>query len=61
MKAVNLDELLHSDTASSWGEALFALGRHYGFEKVLFGMSGSRHRVLKETFAKVDLRQAFQL
>jgi LuxR family quorum-sensing transcriptional regulator LasR len=52
MRTVDLDELLHTDTASSWGEALFALGRQYGFDKVLFGMSGSRHARLENAFTQ---------
>jgi len=31
MTGVELDGLLHRDTASGWGEALFTLGRQYGF------------------------------
>jgi len=52
MKTVDLDELLHTDSASSWGDALFALGRHYGFDKVSFGMSGSRHARLENAFVQ---------
>lgn len=52
MKTVELDELLHQDTASGWGEALFALGRQYGFDKVMFGMSGSRHSRLENAFVQ---------
>ena len=51
---VRLDELMHSDTASSWGGALFSLGRHYGFEKVLFAMSGSRHSRLEHAFFQTN-------
>lgn len=54
MKTVELDELLHKDTASGWGEALFALGRQYGFDKVLFGMSGSRHARLENAFIQTN-------
>ncbi|WP_229411233.1 MULTISPECIES: LuxR family transcriptional regulator [unclassified Massilia] len=54
MMTVDLDELMHSDTASSWGEALFSLGRHYGFEKVLFAMSGSRHARLEHAFFQTN-------
>jgi LuxR family quorum-sensing transcriptional regulator LasR len=54
MKTVGLDELMHSDTASGWGEALFSLGRHYGFEKVLFAMSGSRHARLEHAFFQTN-------
>ena len=50
MRTVELDELLHHDTPVAWGEALFALGRQYGFDKVLFGMSGSRHTRLENAF-----------
>jgi len=50
MTGVELDELLHRETASSWGEALFGLGRRYGFGKVLFGMSSSRHARLDNAF-----------
>jgi LuxR family quorum-sensing transcriptional regulator LasR len=52
MKTVELDELLHTDTASSWGEALFALGRRYGFSKVQFGMAGSRHARPESAFVQ---------
>jgi LuxR family quorum-sensing transcriptional regulator LasR len=54
MTTVGLDELMHSDTATSWGEALFSLGRHYGFEKVLFAMSGSRHARLDHAFFQTN-------
>lgn len=54
MKTVELDELLHSDTPSSWGAALFALGREYGFDKVMFGMSGSRHTRLDNAFVQTN-------
>jgi LuxR family quorum-sensing transcriptional regulator LasR len=54
MMTVGLDELMHSDTAASWGEALFSLGRHYGFEKVLFAMSGSRHARLDHAFFQTN-------
>jgi len=50
MTGAELDELLHRETAGSWGEALFGIGRRYGFEKVLFGMSGSRHARLDNAF-----------
>jgi len=50
MTGAELDELLHRETAASWGEALFGLGRRYGFEKVLFGMSASRHARLENAF-----------
>jgi LuxR family quorum-sensing transcriptional regulator LasR len=52
MKTVELDELLHTESASSWGEALFALGRQYGFDKVLFAMAGSRHSRLENAFVQ---------
>jgi LuxR family quorum-sensing transcriptional regulator LasR len=49
---VGVDELLHQDSASSWGKVLFALGRQHGFDKVLFGMSGSRHTRLENAFVQ---------
>jgi LuxR family quorum-sensing transcriptional regulator LasR len=54
MMTVGLDELMHSDTASNWGAALFSLGRHYGFEKVLFALSGSRHVRLEHAFFQTN-------
>ena len=54
MTTVELDELLHQNTAAAWGEALFALGRGYGFDKVLFGMSGSRHARLENAFIQTN-------
>jgi len=54
MMTIGLDELMHSGSASSWGEALFSLGRHYGFEKVLFAMSGSRHARLEHAFVQTN-------
>lgn len=54
MMTVELDELIHSDTAPSWGEALFSLGRHYGFEKVLFAISASRHARLEHAFIQTN-------
>jgi LuxR family quorum-sensing transcriptional regulator LasR len=47
-------ELLHSDNASDWGKALFALGRDYGFDRVLFAMSGSRHARLDNAFVQTN-------
>jgi LuxR family quorum-sensing transcriptional regulator LasR len=54
MNKVALDELMHSDNASTWGEVLFSLGRHHGFDKVLFGVSGSRHVRLEHAFFKTN-------
>jgi len=54
MKTVELDELLHSDNASDWGKALFSMGRDYGFDKVLFAMSGSRHARLDNAFIQTN-------
>jgi len=54
MRTVELDELLHQNTVAAWGEALFALGREYGFDKVLFGMSGSRHARLENAFIQTN-------
>jgi LuxR family quorum-sensing transcriptional regulator LasR len=54
MTTVELDELLHQDTASGWGEALFALGRGCGFDKLLVGMSGSRHARLENAFIQTN-------
>jgi LuxR family quorum-sensing transcriptional regulator LasR len=54
MMTVELDELMHCDTASGWGEALFSLGRHFGFEKVLFAVSGSRHARLEHAFFQTN-------
>jgi LuxR family transcriptional regulator, quorum-sensing system regulator LasR len=54
MKTVEPDELLHTDNASNWGKVLFALGRDYGFDKVLFGMSGSRHSRLENAFIQTN-------
>jgi len=54
MMTVELDELMHCDTASNWGEALFSLGRHFGFDKVLFAMSGSRHARLEHAFFQTN-------
>ncbi|MFK3737072.1 helix-turn-helix transcriptional regulator [Massilia sp. TN1-12] len=50
MNSVELDELMHADSAAAWGKVLFALGRAHGFEKVLFGLSGSRHARLENAF-----------
>ena len=54
MGTVELDELLHKDTAHGWGEALFSFGRLYGFDKVFFGMSGSRHSRLENAFIQTN-------
>jgi LuxR family quorum-sensing transcriptional regulator LasR len=54
MNAVELDDLLHQNTASGWGEVLFALGRQNGFDKVLFGMAGSRHARLENAFIQTN-------
>ena len=54
MMSVELDELMHCDTATNWGQALFALGRHYGFDKVWFAMSGSRHVRLEHGFFQTN-------
>jgi LuxR family quorum-sensing transcriptional regulator LasR len=60
MTGVELDELLHRDTAPSWGEAMFALGRRYGFGKVLFSMSGSRHARLDNAFIQSNYPAAWR-
>jgi len=60
MTGAELDELLHRDSAASWGEALFGLGRRYGFEKVLFGMAGSRHARLDNAFIQSNYPGAWR-
>jgi LuxR family quorum-sensing transcriptional regulator LasR len=60
MTSVELDGLLHADTASTWGETLFALGRHYHFERVLFGMSSSRHARLENAFVATNYPPAWR-
>lgn len=54
MNSVGLDELMHTDTAANWGKVLFALGRAHGFDKVLFGLSGSRHARLENAFIQTN-------
>jgi LuxR family quorum-sensing transcriptional regulator LasR len=54
MKNVALDELLHTDNATSWGNTLFALGQHYGFHRVMFAMAGSRHARLENAFVRTN-------
>jgi LuxR family quorum-sensing transcriptional regulator LasR len=49
---VEVDELLHQETALGWGEALFTLGRQHGFDKVLFGMSAARQSRLENAFVQ---------
>jgi LuxR family quorum-sensing transcriptional regulator LasR len=58
--AVGLDELLHQDTASGWGDVLFALGRQQGFDKVMFGMSGSRHGRFEHAFVQSNYPQRWR-
>jgi LuxR family quorum-sensing transcriptional regulator LasR len=60
MTVAELDELLHRDTAADWGEVLFGIGRRYGFEKVLFGMSGSRHARLENAFIQSNYPTAWR-
>jgi LuxR family quorum-sensing transcriptional regulator LasR len=60
MTGVELHELLHRDTAPSWGEALFSLGRDYGFDKVWFSMSGSRHARLENAFIQSNYPPAWR-
>jgi len=60
MTGVELDELLHRETAPGWGEALFGLGRRYGFERVLFAMSGSRHARLDNAFVQSNYPSAWR-
>lgn len=43
MKIAQLEQLLRRDNSDAWGEALFALGRAYGFDKMLFRLTGPRH------------------
>jgi LuxR family quorum-sensing transcriptional regulator LasR len=53
MKTVILDELQGLDNACSWGEALFAIGHSYGFDKVAFGLGPSRHQArLDQAFTR---------
>jgi LuxR family quorum-sensing transcriptional regulator LasR len=58
--AVEVSELLHQETASSWGEVLFALGRQHGFDKFMFGMSGSRHSRLDNAFVQTNYPQQWR-
>ncbi len=60
MTGVALDELLHRETAPAWGEALFALGRGYGFDRVMFGMSSSRHARLETAFVQTNFPVAWR-
>jgi len=60
MTSVELEELLHRDTATAWGEALFAVGRRHGFEKVLFGMASSRHARLESALVQTNYPQAWR-
>ena len=60
MTGVELDELLRRDTAASWGEALFGVGRHFGFEKTMFGLSGSRHARLDNAFTQTNYPDAWR-
>lgn len=43
MKIAQLDQLLHLEHLDDWRRALFALGWAYGFDKVLFRLTGPRH------------------
>jgi len=52
MKTVILDELQAMDSAVSWGEALFAIGRNYGFDKVAIGLASTRHARLEQAFIR---------
>jgi LuxR family quorum-sensing transcriptional regulator LasR len=60
MKTVELDELLRADSAVNWGKTLFGIGRDYGFDKVLFGMSGSRHARLENAFIQSNYPTAWR-
>jgi LuxR family quorum-sensing transcriptional regulator LasR len=60
MTGVELDTLLHRDTTPAWGEALFGIGRRYGFDKVLFGLSGSRHTRLDNAFTQSNYPSAWR-
>jgi LuxR family transcriptional regulator, quorum-sensing system regulator LasR len=60
MDSVELDELVHTDNAASWGNVLFALGRDRGFDKVLFGLSGSRHARLENAFIQSNYPPAWR-
>jgi LuxR family quorum-sensing transcriptional regulator LasR len=52
MKTVILDELQNLDNAARWGEALFAIGHSYGFDKVMFALAPGRHSRLEQAFTR---------
>jgi LuxR family quorum-sensing transcriptional regulator LasR len=60
MTGVELDGLLQRDTPQGWGEALFHLGRSYGFEQVCFGMSSSRHPRVDYAFVQTNYPRAWR-
>lgn len=60
MTSVDMGELQHRNTASSWGETLFGIGRRYGFESVSFGMYASRHARLENAFIQSNYPAAWR-
>jgi LuxR family transcriptional regulator, quorum-sensing system regulator LasR len=53
-------QLLDSKDPTSWGEALFALGRSQGFDQVLYGMVPSRHTRFEQAFLKSNYSSAWR-
>ncbi|MFL6671964.1 MAG: LuxR family transcriptional regulator [Massilia sp.] len=53
-------QLLDSENAAAWSRTLFALGRAQGFDKVLYGMVGSRHAKLENPFVLSNLSQEWR-
>jgi LuxR family quorum-sensing transcriptional regulator LasR len=50
VETARLLALLDSPDEADWSRRMFALGREHGFDRVLFGMVGSRHARLENAF-----------
>jgi LuxR family quorum-sensing transcriptional regulator LasR len=52
VETAHLVELLQSEDAAAWSRTLFSLAREQGYERVLFGVVGSRHARLEHAFLR---------
>jgi LuxR family quorum-sensing transcriptional regulator LasR len=50
VETTRLVQLLDSEDAAAWSQTLVTLAREQGFDRVLYGMVGSRHAKLEQAF-----------
>jgi LuxR family quorum-sensing transcriptional regulator LasR len=60
VKFDQLLQLIKSESADAWSEVLYSLARECGFDRVLYGMVGSRHAKLENAFVRSNYPQEWR-